>query len=328
MIRMQRIVLFAMCMGMPLLPAFAQHAHHPAPPAAPTATNTPADVVSPPASPPARSTDADGDAHTHHAPTATTPPDDNRAGHQPASSAPITHDLPAPSAVELAAAFPDLHGMDMSAHMKEDPLIATLAFDQLEQRHGDDGDRQAWELHGWWGNSRDKLWLRSGGSVHDGRIDHAHAELLWGRPTGPWWDALVGIRHDSGSGPDRHWLAFGVQGLAPYKFEVAATGYLGPSGRTALAVQAEYELLLTNRLILQPLAEVHVYGRSDPANGIGSGIATLDTGLRLRYEITRQFAPYIGITSERSIGNTAQLRRDAGLPRSDTQWLAGLRIWF
>ena len=310
MIRMQRIVLFAMCMGMPLCPAFAQHAHHRVPPAAP------------PASPPAQP----ADAHTHHQSAATPPHDDDHA--QQPSPAPIAHSVPAPTDAELAAAFPDLHGMDMSAHMKEDPLIATLAFDQLEQRHGDDGDRQAWEMHGWWGNSRDKLWLRSGGSVHDGRIDHAHAELLWGRPTGPWWDALVGIRHDSGSGPDRHWLAFGVQGLAPYKFEVAATGYLGPSGRTALAMQAEYELLLSNRLILQPLAEVHVYGRSDPANGIGSGIATLDTGLRLRYEITRQFAPYIGITRERSIGNTAQLRRDAGLPRSDTQWLAGVRIWF
>lgn len=314
-----RGVLVAIGMGMPLSPAIAQHAHHPERPA--VSASASADAASP--APPAP---APQDPHAQHRPADT-------VGHvhtEPEPPAPTADasDWPAPTQAELAAAFPDLHGMDMRGHMNEDPLIATLAFDQLEQRHGDDGDRQAWELHGWWGNSRNKLWLRSGGKVHDGRIDHAHAEVLWRRPTGPWWDLLIGVRHDSGNGPDRQWLAVGTQGLAPYKFEVAATGYLGPQGRTALAVEAEYELLLTNHLILQPLVEVQAYGRSDPANGLGSGIATLDAGLRLRYEFTRQFAPYIGITHERSVGNTAQLRRDAGQSRSDTQWLAGVRIWF
>ena len=149
--------------------------------------------------------------HEHHQP----PP-------QPApatkpSPAPAS-ELPEPTAAERAAAFPDLGAMDMSDHMQEDPLIATLLVDQFEWQDAGDGAGLGWELRGWIGRSNDRVWLRSEGERRDGSTEHGDIELLWGRPTGPWWDVVAGVRHDIGDGPSRDWLAIGVQGLAPYKF--------------------------------------------------------------------------------------------------------------
>ena len=241
---------------------------------------------------------------------------------------PPAPEIPEPTAAERAAAFPDLGAMDMGDHMQEDPLVATLLVDQFEWREADDGAGLGWNLRGWIGKSRDRLWLRSEGERRDGRTEDGNIELLWGRPTGPWWDAVAGVRHDFGEGPAREWLAFGVQGIAPYKFEVEATAYVGTSGRTAARVEAEYELLLTNRLILQPRVEANLYGRDDAERGVGAGLSTAEAGLRLRYEFTRQFAPYIGVVHERAFGNTADLRRGAREAVKDTQVVAGIRVWF
>ncbi len=218
--------------------------------------------------------------------------------------------------------------MDMSDHMQEDPLIATLLVDQLEWQDASDPRGLGWNLRGWIGKSNDRVWLRSEGERRDGSTADGNIELLWGRPTGPWWDVVAGVRHDFGEGPARDWLALGVQGLAPYKFEVEATAYVGNSGRTAARIEIEYELLLTNRLILQPQAEVNLHGRSDRELGIGAGLSTAEAGLRLRYEFTRQFAPYIGVVHERAFGNTAGLRRGVGESVDDTQVVAGIRVWF
>jgi copper resistance protein B len=117
-------------------------------------------------------------------------------------------------------------------------------------------------------------------------------------------------------------------GLAPYKFEVEATGYVGESGQTAARFEVEYETLLTNRLILQPQIEANVHGKSDERRAIGAGLSTAEVGLRLRYEITRQFAPYIGIIHERAFGRTADFRRADGEDSDDTRVVAGFRIWF
>lgn len=236
--------------------------------------------------------------------------------------------LPPPTAEELATAFPDLHGMDMREHMDEDPLVGMLLFDQLEwQKNGDDAGL-GWNLVGWLGHVNNRLWLRSEGERRDGRTEHGDIELLWGHATGPWWDAVVGVRHDFGAGRPRDWAAFGVQGLAPYKFEVAATAYVGESGRVAARAEAEYELLLTNRLILQPKLEVNLYSRADPENGIGKGLSDAAFGLRLRYEIRREFAPYVGYLWSRKFGDTATLAEAGGARRSEGQWVAGLRFWF
>src|SRR5690606_37823420 len=116
------------------------------------------------------------------------------------------------------------------------------------------------------------------------------------------WDAVVGIRHDFGDGPSQTFAAVGLMGLEPYMFEIDATAYVGEGGQTGLGVEAEYEMLLTNRLIAQWLVEAEAWGQDDSRRGIGSGLSTVEAGVRLRYELDRQFSPYIGIVRERAFG--------------------------
>ena len=179
------------------------------------------------------------------------------------------------------------------------------------------------------GRNFDKLLLRSEGERVDGDTEHADAELLWSRATGPWWDRVLGIRHDAGGhGPSRTWAAIGVQGLAPYMFELEATAYVGESGRLAARFEGEYELLLSNRLILQPNLEADLYSRDDPANAVGSGLSEVEFGLRLRYEFSPRFAPYVGHVWSRKFGRTARFSEDEGFEADDRAWVAGIRIWF
>ncbi len=220
--------------------------------------------------------------------------------------------------------YGDMAGMDM---LDAAPL-GMLRLDRLEAFHGLHGNGQAWELNGWYGTDSDKLWLRSESEREGGHLGGADVEALWSHAVAPYWDAQLGARHDFGAGPSRQWLAFGVQGLAPYWFELTATAYAGPSGRTAARLRAAYELLFTQRLILQPELEVNLYGKADPARRIGSGLSDATLGLRLRYEFRRQFAPYLGVAWTRRFGGTADFAREAHQPVFDRQIVAGLRIWF
>ncbi|ALN80717.1 copper resistance protein B [Lysobacter antibioticus] len=232
--------------------------------------------------------------------------------------------IPTPTDADRAAAFPPL-----SHHMRHAPAVNSyLLINRLEAVEVEHGSAQAWEGQGWIGTDTDRLWLRSEGEREHGRTESADLEVLYGRAISPWWDLVAGVKHDFAPAGSQTWAAIGVQGLSPYKFEVAATAYIGESGRTALNLEAEYELLLTNRLILQPLVEIELSGRDDPQRGIGSGLSSVEAGLRLRYEITRRFAPYVGVTWERAFGGTADYRRDAGESVEDTRLVAGLRLWF
>ena len=140
---------------------------------------------------------------------------------------------------------------------------------------------------------------------------------------------VTGIRHDFTPGTSQTWAAFGVQGMAPYKFEVSATAYLGESAQVAAEVEVEYELLLTNRLILQPLVELQFNSKDDPSRHVGSGLGKVEAGLRLRYELSnRRFAPYVGVTHERVFGRTADFHRAQGEGVRDTRLVAGIRFWF
>ncbi len=237
-------------------------------------------------------------------------------------------DLPPITPAMRAAAFPDLGGMSMSEHMRADPLVGRLLFDRLEAQSGDGPTPLAWDLRGWLGHDANRLWLRSEGERVGGHTEHGDLSLLWGRPLTPWWDAVVGLRSDLGAGPSRQWAALGVQGTAPYKFEVEATAYLGEGGRLAARFEAEYELLLTQRLILQPRVEANLYSRSDAARGVGAGLDDVEAGLRLRYELRREVAPYLGIEQVRRFGRGADLARAMGDPSAETRWVAGLRLWF
>ncbi len=220
--------------------------------------------------------------------------------------------------------YGSMRGMDMD----DDAKHLYVLFDNLEYRYNSDGNAQAIDAQAWYGGDRNKLWLKLDGERSDGRLGATRTEVLWNHAISTYWGAQVGLRHDLGDGPTRNWTAIGVQGLAPYWFDLEATAYVGQSGRTALRVEAEYELLFTQRLILQPDVEVNFYGMDDPARGIGSGLSDLDVGLRLRYEITRKFAPYVGVAWSRKFGNTADYARVAGEDAQDTQLVAGFRIWF
>lgn len=244
-------------------------------------------------------------------------------GHSATTSEPRTP-IPKVTDIDRAAAVPP-----PSDHPVHDNTIQHyVLFNRLEAWNAGPGTGQAWEGQSWIGTDLNRLWLRSEGERNDGRTEAADLEVLYGRSVAPWWDLVAGVRQDFKPGSSQTYAAFGVQGLAPMKFEVAATAYIGEGGQTAARFEAEYELLLTNRWILQPLAEIELFGKDDPARGIGSGLSTAELGLRLRYEFTRQFAPYIGIVYERAFGNTADLRRDESERVDDTRIVVGIRTWF
>jgi copper resistance protein B len=207
-------------------------------------------------------------------------------------------------------------------------IFRFVQFNRLEAFDADEGRGVEWEGQAWIGTDRNKLWLRSEGERIGGHTESADLEVLYGRAVTPWWDVVAGVRHDFKPGASQDFAALGVMGLAPYKFEVSATAYVGQGGQTAARLEAEYETLLTNRLILQPLVELNAYGQDDARRGIGSGLSSAEVGVRLRYEITRQFAPYVGVVREWSFGRTADLRRDEGEAVHDTRLVAGIRVWF
>jgi len=206
--------------------------------------------------------------------------------------------------------------------------FGSLLVDRLERVDTSDGYATAYDAQAWFGRDYDRLVVKAEGDYDQGKLQEARTELLWGHAIATFWDTQLGARYDSGVGPDRSWLAFGVQGLAPYWFEVDATAYVGEGGRTALRLSGEYELLITQRLILQPRLELNAYGKSDEALGIGSGLSDIKAGLRLRYEFTRQIAPYLGVERAEKFGQTADLARAAGEEADETSWVAGVRFWF
>ena len=229
---------------------------------------------------------------------------------------------------DRAAAFPDLGEMRAKEMMNEDPFNKLILFDELEAQDADDGDVLNWDARAWAGHSLNKLWVRSEGERKSSTTERADVELMWGHTIGRWWDVVSGVREDFRPGPSQGWAAFGVQGLAPYRFDLEATAYIGDGGRTSARFKAEYELLITNRLILQPLVELDWYGQEDTVRGIGSGLSTAQTGLRLRYEFRREVAPYVGLEHERTFGGTADQARAAGSDTRDTRLLVGIRLWF
>lgn len=244
---------------------------------------------------------------------------------QHANDAPQTPRTPIPPITDAdrKAAEPPAHG-----HHHGDGVFSYLLFDRLEIWDADPGAGQAWEAQGWIGTDMHRLWLRSEGERERGHTESADVEVLYGRPVARWWDLVAGVRHDIAPGNGRSFAAIGVMGMAPQKFEIEATAYIGTSGQTAARIEAEYELLLTNRLILQPVVEAEWHGQRDAARGIGAGLGTVEAGLRLRYEFTRRFAPYVGLVHERSFGGTADAMREEGEATRDTRVVAGVRFWF
>ncbi|MCY1296213.1 Copper resistance protein B [compost metagenome] len=250
--------------------------------------------------------------------------DHSKMGHaQPANGGSRTP-IPVPTDADRAAAFPPLPGH--SVH--DSGINSFFLVDQLEYQDADDASVLSWEASGWIGGDTDRLWLRSEGERANGKTEEAEVQALYGHAIGPWWDLVAGLRQDFKPGSPQTWAAFGVQGMALYGFEAEATAFLGENGQSALRLEGDYDILLTNRLILQPTAEVNLYGRNDPDRGVGSGLANTEVGLRLRYEIVPEFAPYLGVTWNRNYGNTADFAREEGDDNDEARFVAGIRFWF
>ena len=210
----------------------------------------------------------------------------------------------------------------------DDPLITMFKLDQLEVRDTDAGNVTAWKADAWLGKDLNRLWLKTEGEYHDGETEEAELQLLYSRAQSSFWDAQIGVRRDLRPTPTRDWVVFGIMGLAPYLFEVDLSLFVGEEGRSAVRLDAEYEYLISQRLIISPEAEVNAYGKDDPESGLGAGLSDVTLGLRLRYEIRREFAPYLGVQWTGLYGNTADFRKSAGGDISETVGVAGIRAWF
>ncbi len=256
--------------------------------------------------------------HRHAPPS---PPPDEPAGHVQAE--PLPPFIPPPTEADRAAAFPEVEGH----RIHDDATNFLVLFDQFEGQTGHGASGFSWDTKGWVGGDRTRLWYRTEGDRIGGRLEQAHGHVLLGRSIARWWDVTAGLRQDSAPGLHRTALAFGVQGLAPYWFEVEASAYVEFSGRTHLRLETEYDLLITNRLILQPLAEIEIYGRADPERRLDVGPTIGELGFRLRYELRRELAPYIGVVWTRKFFGTADAARAAGERTAAARLAVGLRFW-
>ena len=214
------------------------------------------------------------------------------------------------------------------AASKDDPILAKVMINQLEIRSTDGPDPSVLEAQAWIGQDLNKLWLKADVEYVDGSTEEAEIQALYSRAIAPYWDFQVGWRHDSRPKPNRDWLAIGFEGLAPYWFEIDAAAFIGESGRVGARLEAEYEVMFTQRWVLSPELKVNLHTKNDEATGTGSGLSDTELGLRLRYEIRREFAPYIGMNWVKKYGNTADFARDEGEDTDDVQFVAGVRAWF
>ncbi|MFO1387738.1 copper resistance protein B [Cellvibrio sp.] len=212
-------------------------------------------------------------------------------------------------------------------HESDDPVLTRVLLDQFELSDGDNNPVNL-EAQAWIGKSLNKLWLKTEVARSDGQTQDAEVQALYSHAIAPFWDAQIGVRHDIKPRPSRDWGVIGIQGLSPYWFDVDAAFFVGESGRIAARLKAEYELLITQRLILSPSFEVNLYGQNDGETATGSGVSDTKAGLRLRYEIHRELAPYVGINWNKKFGKTAEFAKAEGESFKDTELVAGLRIWF
>lgn len=204
-----------------------------------------------------------------------------------------------------------------------------LMADRLEAQIRDGDDAYLWDVQGWYGGDIDKLWIKSEGEGSFGESpEDAEVQALWSHAIGPWFDLQAGVRYDFRPDPERAHLVLGVQGLLPYVFEVDAAAFLSDEGDLTARVEAEYDQRITQRLILQPRLEFNLSAQDVPEIGLGSGLTSIEPGLRLRYEFVREFAPYIGVEYARKLGDTADFARAEDEDVGGWSFVLGLRAWF
>ncbi|MEM8982634.1 MAG: copper resistance protein B [Pseudomonadota bacterium] len=221
---------------------------------------------------------------------------------------------------EMAAARAALH---QSHGGQINYLVLAEQFEWL------DDDELGWEAQGWVGGDEHKLWLKTEGAADDdAALEAVEWQALYSRAIHPFWDIQAGLRVDAEPGPTRTFATLGVQGLAPYWFEIDAALFISDDGDLSARAEIEYELLLTQRLILQPKLEIDAAVNDDVETGVYRGINSVEAGLRLRYEWRREFAPYVGILHESAIGNARRTFNATGRQTSETVYVLGLRAWW
>lgn len=191
----------------------------------------------------------------------------------------------------------------------------------------DHGGLINWDIDGWVGGDRERVWLRAEGEIEDGLMHAAEAQFYYGWNVDMFWDALVGVRQDFE--PDsKTYLAASLVGLAPYFFETEASVFLADDGDVSARFKQSLDLLITQQWILEPHLELNAYAQDVPERGVGAGLSDVELGVQMRYEITRQFAPYVDLVWERQLGETASITRAAGEDVENTTLRVGLRVWF
>ena len=209
------------------------------------------------------------------------------------------------------------------------PILAHVIFNQLEGRWNGTNSEFKWDGQGWVGTDYDKLWIKSEGTLQgNGTLDDGQQQFLYSRAVTRYFDLQGGLRSDLDSRPTRNWAALGIQGLAPYFFDLELTGYASGQGHLAAKLEASYDLLITQRLILRPEIELNLYSKADPARLVGAGFSDIDTGLRLRYEFSQKLAPYLGVVYEGRFGQSASYARRLGESTGDFRFAFGIRLWF
>lgn len=279
----------------------------------------------------------DGTPQSAPATPAAPPPMDHsaHAGHSmPGSPAGTIGTAPPPPVPtdHPADAFWDKTRMDKArAELAQESRFSgsALIADRLEYRAGKGRDGYSWQAMGWTGGDIDRLSFETEGEgTIRGEVESAEIRTAWRHALDPWWNLELGARQDFGLGPDRTYGVVGIEGLAPYWFEIGAHAFVSNKGDVHFRLEAEHDMRLTQRLILQPSVEINAAAQNVPELGIGAGFETIELGARLRYEIVREFAPYIGVHWERKLGETARLSRAAGDRPSVVSAVAGIRFWF
>ncbi len=222
---------------------------------------------------------------------------------------------------------------DWPAPIDDNAVYNMVLFDQLEYRAHEGADTFEWDAQGWIGTDWNKLWVKTEGGValSGGRAADLEVQALYSRMIAPFWDVQAGLRYDrvfDGGQEDRVLAVIGVQGLAPYRFEVEPALFISADGDVSARLAASYDLLFTQRLILQPRFESNVAVQRVRRFGVGRGLNDVQIEARLRYEIRREFAPYLGVSWTRKIGDTANLAEAAGEDVGTLSFVAGLRLWF
>lgn len=218
---------------------------------------------------------------------------------------------------------------DWDPPMGEPMKFSKVLVDRFEAGVADEADTYLWDVQAWYGGDRNRLWFKTEGEGEWGEsAEQGELQLLFGRLLAPYWDWQIGVRHDLHPEPQRTHLALGLQGVAPYEFEFDSALFVDDRGNPSARLEAEYELNLTQRWVLQPRFEINVGFSSDRAIGEGSGLRDTELGLRLRYEFRREVAPYLGVSWQQLYGDTENDARAAREPTSVTSVVAGIRLWF